>query len=133
MAAELSGRPLEILQDKNFATVSTVRKDGSIQSNVIWVHADEDAVWVNSAAGRGWPTNLERDPRVTVTVPDWENPYDYVSVRGRAVEITAEGANDHIDFLAKKYRGIDRYDGYREGETRIKIRIEPDRVFHYGG
>jgi len=132
MAAELTGRALEILQDKNFATISTLRKDGSVLSNVIWVHADEDAVWVNSAEGRAWPTNLGRDPRVSIVVPNWEKPYEYVYVRGRAVEITPEGADDHIDFLAKKYRGIDRYDGYREGEVRLKIRIEPEHVKHYG-
>ena len=131
MAGPLSGRPLEILQAKNFATISTLRKDGSILSNVIWVHADEEAAWVNSAEGRAWPTNLARDPRVSIVVPAWEKPYEYVYVRGRAVEITREGANDHIDFLAKKYRGIDRYDGYREGEYRIKIRIEPEHVKHY--
>jgi PPOX class probable F420-dependent enzyme len=132
MAAELSGRALEILQDKNFATISTLRKDGSVLSNVIWVHADEDAVWVNSAEGRAWPTNLSRDPRVSIVVPNWEKPYEYVYVRGHAVEITPDGADDHIDFLAKKYRGIDRYDGYREGEVRIKIRIEPEHVKYYG-
>jgi PPOX class probable F420-dependent enzyme len=129
--AALSGRALEILQDKNFAIISTLREDGSILSNVVWVHADEDAVWVNSAEGRAWPNNLRRDPRVSVVVPNWDKPYEYVHVRGRAVEITPEGGNDQIDFLAKKYRGIDRYDGYRPGMVRLKIRIEPEHVKHY--
>ena len=132
MAAELSGRALEILQGKNFATISTLRADGSILSNVIWVHADEDAVWVNSAEGRAWPTNLSRDPRVSIVVPNWDRPYEYVHVRGRATEITPAGGDDHIDFLAKKYRDEDSYSGRKEGEVRLKIRIEPEFVKYYG-
>jgi PPOX class probable F420-dependent enzyme len=131
--AELSGRPLEILQDKNFAMIATLRKDGSIQSNVIWVHAEDGFVFVNSAEGRAWPANLRRDPRVTLAVPNWEDPYEHVTVRGRAVEITPEGGDEHIDFLAKKYRGEDSYSGRKEGEVRLKIRIEPEHVTHYGG
>jgi PPOX class probable F420-dependent enzyme len=132
MAAELSGRALEVLQGKNFAIISTLREDGSVLSNVIWVHADEDAVWVNSAEGRAWPNNLRRDPRVSVVVPNWDKPYEYVHVRGRAVAITPEGADDHIDFLAKKYLDADTYPFRKDGEVRLKIRIEPEHVKHYG-
>ena len=132
MAAELSGRVLEILQGKNFATVSTLREDGSIQSNVIWVHAEDGFVFVNSAEGRAWPTNLSRDPRVTLAVPNWEDPYEHVTTRGRAVEITPDGATEHIDSLAFKYRGEEIYSG-KQRDERLKIRIEPDHVTHYGG
>jgi PPOX class probable F420-dependent enzyme len=133
VATELSGRPLEIVQGRNFATVSTLREDGSIQSNVIWVHADDDGtVFVNSAEGRAWPANLRRDPRVTLAVPNWEDPYEHVAIRGRAVEITSEGATEHIDSLAFKYRGEKTYSG-KQRDERLKIRIEPERVTHYGG
>jgi PPOX class probable F420-dependent enzyme len=133
MASQLSGRALEIVQGKNFATIATLREDGSVQANVIWVHAEDDSVFVNSAEGRAWPANLRRDPRVTLAVPNWENPYEHVTIRGRAVDITPEGADEHIDFLAKKYLDADSYPFRKEGEVRLKIRIEPERVSHYGG
>ena len=132
MAAELSGRVLELLEGKNFATVSTLRADGSIQSNVIWVDADDGFVFVNSAEGRAWPANLRRDPRVTLAIPNWEDPYEHVAIRGRVVDITAEGATEHIDSLAFKYRGEKTYSG-KQRDERLKIRIEPEHVTHYGG
>jgi hypothetical protein len=89
-------------------------------------------VFVNSAEGRAWPANLRRDPRVTLAVPNWEDPYEHVAIRGRAVEITSEGATEHIDSLAFKYRGEKTYSG-KQRDERLKIRIEPDHVTHYGG
>jgi PPOX class probable F420-dependent enzyme len=133
MADHLSGRALELVQDKNFATVATLRKDGSVQANVVWVHARDGSVLVNSAEGRAWPANLRRDPRVTVTVPNWEKPYEYVTISGKAAEMTHEGADEDIDMLAKKYLDADTYPFRQEGEQRVTIRIEPDRVKHYGG
>jgi PPOX class probable F420-dependent enzyme len=84
---------------------------------------------LNTAVGRDWPSNLERDPRITVLVYDQGNPYDYVEVRGRAT-MTTEGADDHIDRLAKKYLDADSYPFRQEGEQRLTVLVDPARVRH---
>jgi hypothetical protein len=84
---------------------------------------------VNSARGRRWPTNLQRDPRVTVLVYEADNPYNYVEIRGTATA-TTEGADDHINALTKKYIGQDEYPFRQPGEERIKFVIRPDNVRH---
>jgi PPOX class probable F420-dependent enzyme len=129
----LRGKAREIIEDKNFSTVSTLREDGTVHSVVVWQHTEGDNLALNSAKGREWPTNVERDPRVTVTIPSLENPYEYVEVRGRVVEATTDGADEHIDFLAKKYMDADSYPFRQEGEQRVKILIEPEKVRVAGG
>jgi PPOX class probable F420-dependent enzyme len=126
--ATINDQPVRsLLEAPNFATASTTNPDGSIHSVVVWVDAEDGKVALNSALGRRWPSNLERDPRVTVTVHDEANPYDYVEIRGRA-EPTTDGAEEHIDKLARKYLGQDRYPHRRPGERRIKFMISPDYV-----
>src|SRR5436305_8684776 len=88
--------PRELLEKPNYAVVSTLNKDGSIHNTVVWISAEDGAVAVNSAEGRLWPTNLERDPRVTVLVQETGDPYHYLEIRGTASG-TREGADDHID------------------------------------
>ncbi len=113
----------------NHAVVSTRNDDGSIHSTVVWVDVLDGKPAVNSAVGRTWPSNLQRDPAVTLLVYDESNPYDYVEVRGTATGRT-EGADEHIDRLAKKYLDADRYPFHAEGEQRITYLIEPTRVRH---
>jgi len=118
-----------LLEKKNHAVVSTLNADGSVHSTVVWVDVEDGRLAVNSAAGRRWPGNLERDPVITVLVYDEDNPYDYVEVRGRATART-EGADAHIDRLAKKYLGVDSYPMRRPGEQRVTFLVEPDLVRH---
>lgn len=134
MASELSERAREILREKNFATVSTLRQDGTVHGVVTWVDTDaEGFVVLNTAEGRAWRKNVARDPRVTVTVANSANPYEYVSVTGTVVEDTHDGADEHINRMAKKYLDQDVYPFRRPGEQRVKIRVRPDRVTHQGG
>jgi PPOX class probable F420-dependent enzyme len=133
MAATIGDRERELLQKPNFAHVATLRKDGSVHAVVVWVDVDGDRVLLNSSEGRAWPANVQRDPRITITVPNQENPYEFVSIRGRVVETTPEGADEHIDALAKKYLGQDTYPYRQEGEVRLKIVVEPERVALQGG
>jgi hypothetical protein len=91
------------------------------------VNTEGDEVLVNSAVGRVWPTNLERDPRVSVLVQETGNPYHFLELRGTTTS-TLDGANEHIDALAKKYLGVDEYPAYRPGEQRIKFTITPNHV-----
>jgi PPOX class probable F420-dependent enzyme len=130
MAATLEGRPQEIIAGKNYAHVAIPRADGTVQTVIVWAHADGDNVMLNSAEGRDWPQNLRRAGTATVTVMADSNPYEWVSVTGRLVEDTHDGADPHIDSLAKKYLGVDSYPYRKEGEQRIKFALAPERV-HY--
>ena len=128
--AELSDEGVRrLLDQKNHAVVSTLNEDGSVHSTVVWVDVEDGRLAVNSAVGRKWPTNLQRDPTITVVVYDETNPYDYVEVRGRAVGRT-EGADAHIDRLAQRYLGVDTYPYRTPEEQRITFLVEPGLVRH---
>lgn len=128
--AELSDEGVRrLLEQKNHAVVSTLNEDGSVHSTVVWVDVEDGRLAVNSAVGRKWPTNLQRDPTVTVLVYDETNPYEYVEVRGRAVPRT-EGADAHIDRLATRYLGVDAYPYRTPEEQRITFLVEPSLVRH---
>jgi PPOX class probable F420-dependent enzyme len=129
--ATIEGRAAELMGGKNYAVISTLREDGSIHSAVIWVDVEDGKAAVNSAVGRAWPNNLERDPHATVLVYDQQNPYEYVEVRGKVGPAdTSQEADDHIDRLAKKYLDADTYPFRTESEQRVKYVIDADRVRH---
>jgi PPOX class probable F420-dependent enzyme len=128
--ATLNDPPVqELLTQPNYAVVSTLNPNGSIHNTVVWASLEEGGrVAVNSAVGRVWPSNLQRDPHVNVLVFEAGNPYHFVEIRGVADE--ADGADEHINALAKKYIGKDEYPYRQPGEQRIKFVIEPERVRH---
>jgi PPOX class probable F420-dependent enzyme len=132
MSVKIEGRAEELLRAKNFAHIATVRADGSVQVAPTWVDVQDGRPVVNSAEGRAWVRNLERDPRITLEVQNMENPYEYVEIRGRVAELTREGADEHIDSLAKKYLGEDKYPYRQEGEHRVIIRVDPEHVHVQG-
>lgn len=132
MSSSVDGRAAELLNDKNFCVVSTLRSDGSVHAVPVWVDLQDGLPTLNTAEGRAWPRNLERDPRVTLTVQNLENPYEYVAIRGRVAERTHEGADAHIDALAKKYLGQDSYPYRQPGEQRVIVRVTPEFVHSYG-
>jgi PPOX class probable F420-dependent enzyme len=113
---------------KALAHLGTVMADGSVQVTPIWFDYDGTHIRVNSAKGRVKDRNMRRDPRVALSIVDPGNPYRYVAVRGRIVGITETGADAHIDRLAKKYLGQDRYPHRRQGEVRVTYTIAPERV-----
>lgn len=117
----------ELLDQPNYCVVSTLNADDSIHSTVVWVSAEgDDAVAVNSAVGRLWPTNLQRDAHVNVLVFEAGNPYHFVEICGMAE--VADGADEHINALALKYIGQDEYPYRQPGEERVKFVVRPDRV-----
>ena len=130
MAESIEGRVAELIEAKNFVQVGTIRKDGTPHLTPVWVDHEGDTIVLNSAEGRAWPSNLRRDPRVTLNVVNSENPYEYVEIRGRLVEDTQEGADEHINKMAMKYLGEEEYPFRQPGEQRIILRIEPERVRH---
>ena len=130
MADTLEGRTKQIFTEgKNYAHVSIPREDGTIQSVIVWTHADDQGnVELNSAEGRDWPANLRKAKTATVTLMADGNPYEYVAVTGRLAEDTHDGADEDIDFLAKKYIDADSYPFRQEGEQRILFTLKPERV-----
>jgi len=118
----------QLAQQPNFAALSTLMPDGQPQTQVMWVDADDDHLLINTEIGRQKWKNVERDPRVTVTVIDRENPYHYAEVRGRVVEVVrGEVARAHIDALSNKYFGKD-YDPAMITTERVIFKIEPTKV-----
>jgi PPOX class probable F420-dependent enzyme len=133
MSTAIEGRAEELLKAKNFCQVATLRRDGSVHLVPVWVDVQDGRAVLNTAEGRVWPSNLERDPRVTLSVQNMENPYEYVMIRGRLAERTTEGADQHIDEMAKKYLDQDSYPFRQSGEQRLIMRIEPEHVRVYAG
>jgi PPOX class probable F420-dependent enzyme len=132
MGVRIEGRAEELLKAKNFCVLATLRPDGSVHGVPVWVDVKDGRPVLNTVEGRAWPRNLERDPRVTLTVQNMENPYEYVEIRGRVAERTHEGADEHIDALAKKYMDQDVYPLRKPGEQRVIIRVEPEHVHTSG-
>ena len=126
MASTLDGYR-DILEKKAFGHLATLRPDGSPQVTPVWVDFDGTHVRFNTARGRAKERHLERDRRIAMSLQDPDNPYRYVEIRGRVVEMTEKGADQHIDALAKKYIGQDRYP-WRRGEVRVMVKILPERV-----
>ena len=132
MTDVLSAKARALMARPVLATLATVSPDGSPQVSPLWVDVEGDNVVFNTARGRAKARNLERDPRVAVTVIDPDDAYNVVVFRGTVLEITTEGADEHIDFLAKKYLGADSYPFRREEETRIRVVVRTDRITMQG-
>lgn len=122
----------DLFQKKAFGSFTTLMPDGSPQTTPVWVDWQDGEIWVNSAVGRQKDRNLRRDPRVAVAVIDPENPYRYVEVRGRVTEITQDGADAHIDGMAKKYLGQDKYPYRQPGEQRVLYKISIEKAHAVG-
>jgi PPOX class probable F420-dependent enzyme len=118
----------QLLGKQAFAHLATVMPDGSPQVSPVWVDVEGDIILVNSAEGRLKDKNIQRDKRVALSLTNPENPYQAVMIRGRVTEITKQGADQHIDKMAKKYLGKDKYPGRAPGEVRVLYKIEPEKV-----
>ncbi len=118
----------DLFERPAFAHLVTLMADGSPQVTPVWCDLQDGEVLINTAKGRVKERNVRRDPRVALDVTDPENPYRYIQVRGQVTELTEEGADAHIDRMAKKYLGKDEYPFRQPGEERIILRIRPDRV-----
>ena len=127
-AGTLTDAQRAFLRDNPFpATVTTLRRDGSPHSTVVWIDEVDGEVWFNTAIGRTKERNLRRDPRASILVVDPSNQYRWLAVDG-AVTLQEEEADAHIDKLAKKYLGQDRYPWHDERQRRIIVRIRPRRI-----
>jgi PPOX class probable F420-dependent enzyme len=132
MASSFPQKYLDLFQKKAFAAFTTLMPDGSPQTTPVWVDHQADEIWVNSAVGRQKDRNVRRDSRVALAVIDPDNPYRYVEVRGRVREITQTGADAHIDKMAKKYLGQDKYPYRQPGEQRVLYKISIEKAHGMG-
>jgi len=122
---KIAQRYLDLFSKRAFANLATLMPDGRPQVTPVWCDFDGTYVIVNSAKGRQKDRNMRRDPRVSLAIMDPDNPYRHVEVRGDVVEITEEGASAHIDKMAKKYLGRDKYPNAQPGEVRVLYKIKP--------
>ena len=119
------------LENPFVGVVTTLERDGSPQSTVVWVDVDDEGVSINTAYGRVKPRNLAHDPRISLVVVDPGDPYRWIKVSGTG-KLVDEGADDHIDRLSKKYTGRDVYASRQPGEQRLTVRITSDRILSRG-
>jgi PPOX class probable F420-dependent enzyme len=122
----------DLFDKKAFGSFTTLMPDGSPQTTPVWVDHRDGLVWINSAKGRQKDKNVRRDPRVALAIIDPDNPYRYVEVRGRVTEITEDAADAHIDAMAKKYLGQDKYPYRQPGEQRVIYKIAIDKTTAMG-
>jgi len=128
----LSAKARELIARPVLASLATLNPDGSPQITPLWIDLDGDDVVFNTAKGRVKARNLEKDSRVAVSVVDPDDAYNVVALRGTVTDVTTEGADAHIDSLAKKYLGADSYPFRRDGEVRIRVTVRTDRIAMQG-
>jgi PPOX class probable F420-dependent enzyme len=127
----LSAAERAFLEQPFVGVVTTLSRDGSPQSTVVWVDVDDDGISINTAHGRVKPRNLARDARISLVVVDPADPYRWLKVNGTAA-LVDEGADAQIDRLSKKYTGRDVYASRQPGEQRVSVRITPERILSRG-
>jgi PPOX class probable F420-dependent enzyme len=123
---------IKIVKDKNFAFLGTIMKDGRPQVSPIWIDIDDNnnIILFNTAQGRIKHKNISRDPRVSLSLVDKNNPYSMVTIQGIVIEQTTIGADEHIDKLAKKYLNIDRYPSHSPSIKRVICKIRPEKMYY---
>jgi PPOX class probable F420-dependent enzyme len=128
MSQAIPDKYRDLFTKRAFASLATLMPDGSAQVTPVWCDFDGEHVVVNSAKGRQKDKNIRREPRVALAIIDPDNPYRYLEIRGRVVEIVEQGADAHIDKMAKKYLGADKYPYRQPGEQRVMYKIQPERT-----
>lgn len=121
----------DLFESRALGHLATVMPDGSPQVTPVWIDFDGSHVFVNSAKGRVKSNNMEQRPVVAVEVMDGQSPYRYLAIRGRVVDvIDDQSADDHIDKMAHKYLGVDKYptENRAPGEVRVIYKIAPLKV-----
>jgi PPOX class probable F420-dependent enzyme len=132
MAERLSAGLQTLLGEPAFCQIATLMPDGSPQLTQVWVNSDGEHILINTYEGAQKLRNMRNDPRVAVNVVDPSNAWRLASIRGRVVDITTAGADDHIDELARKYLGVDSYPFRQPGQVRIKVTIDPENISEIG-
>ena len=132
MAQPIPEKYADLFEKQAFGNLGTLMPDGSPQVTPVWVDYDGKYVRINSAKGRVKDKNIRRDPRVSISLQDPGNPYRYLEIRGKVVEVTESGADDHINKLSQKYLGNPVYPYRQPGEVRVTYKLEPQKVSSMG-
>jgi PPOX class probable F420-dependent enzyme len=127
---KIIGPVSKIIQKNSFAFLGTLMKDGSPHVSPVWIDIVDNIIHINTAKGRIKQRNVSRDPRVSISLIDDENPYSMVTIKGKVIEQTSNGADEHIDKLAKKYLNTDKYPGHSPNMERVILRIKPEKIFY---
>ena len=127
MATQLTEKAKALVERPVIANVATVDAEGRPQVTPVWIDLEGDDLVFNTARGRVKTANLETNPHVAISVVDPDDSFNVVVVRG-VVEGTEEGADAHIDSLAKKYMGLDSYPLRTPDEVRVKYTVKADKV-----
>ena len=121
----------KFFRGKHFAFIGTINKDGSPQVTPTWIDLQEDGkLLINTAEGRIKQKNVSRDPRVSISIINEENPYSMVTIKGRVIGQTTNGADEHIDNLAKRYLNAEKYPSHSSTVKRIILEIQPEKIFY---
>jgi PPOX class probable F420-dependent enzyme len=128
MSAKIPEKFMDLVREPAFANLATVMKDGSPHVTPVWFDYDGECVRINSARGRVKDRNMRNHPQVALSIMDPKNPYRYLEIRGHVTEITEDGADEHIDRLAKKYLNVDTFPNRSANEVRVLYRITPEHV-----
>lgn len=128
MAQAIPEKYMDLFKKKAFGNLGTIMADGSPQVTPVWIDYDGKHVIFNSALGRVKDKNIRRDPRVSISVVDPDNPYRHLDIRGKVVEITQNGADDNINKLSQKYLGNPVYPYRQPGEVRVLYKVQPEKV-----
>ncbi len=128
-ATELDKKDLQrLLQGRNLAFISTLSKDGSPHITPMWADMEGDVILINTFENSAKSKNIQKDPRIAISVVENNNPYNMVSIKGTVIDQTTEGADEHLKKLAKRYLGIGKY-YYREpNRKRVILKIKPEKA-----
>jgi PPOX class probable F420-dependent enzyme len=132
MAEVIPAKYRDLFEKKAFASLGTLMPDGSPQSVPVWIGRAGEHLIIGTGEGSLKAKNTRRDPRVALSITDPDNPYRYLEVRGRVAERTLQGADAHIDKMAKKYLGQDKYPYAQPGEVRVMYKIRPEHTTTMG-
>jgi PPOX class probable F420-dependent enzyme len=127
--AEIPESHAHILESKALLYLALTQKDGSPQVSPVWFDTEDGLIRINSVKGRLKDKIMRARPAVAAAIVDPENIFTWIQIRGSVVEITEEGADAHIDKLAKKYLGVETYRNRTAGQVRVLYKIRPEKVF----
>tara|TARA_Y100001949_G_scaffold108189_1_gene91398 strand:+ start:7008 stop:7403 length:396 start_codon:yes stop_codon:yes gene_type:complete len=120
---------VKLFQGKNLVFLATINSDGSPQLTPVWGNYSDEHILINTAEGRLKHKNVQRDPRVAVSVVDHDEPLTMTTIRGKVVQIIPDYDYSHINKLTKQYMSINEYPYKRENEKRIIFKIKPEKIF----
>lgn len=122
----------DLLQSNGLANIATIGPDGEPQNNPVWFDYDGEHILFSQTQNRQKLRNLERDPRIALTIVDPTNPYRYVEIRGAMAKVEVDPDNAFINKMAKKYLGQDVYPWHRPGDQRMVVYVKPERTLSMG-